>query len=55
MHFSEDFKDDEEPLFDDYLDESDAVQNLKESMQALRKRVVRNNNAQSSEKAATGL
>jgi len=25
MHFSEDFKDDEEPLFDDYLDESDAV------------------------------
>ncbi len=46
IHLSEGLKEEDEPIFDDYLDDSDAVQNLKESMQALRKRVARNEAAQ---------
>jgi len=46
IQLSEGLKDEDEPVFDDYMDDGDAVLNLKESMQALRKRVARNEAAQ---------
>ena len=46
IQLSEGLKDEDEPLFDDYMDDGDAVLNLKESMEALRKRVARNEAAQ---------
>ena len=46
IQLSEGLKDEDEPVFDDYMDDGDAVLNLKESMEALRKRVARNEAAQ---------